>query len=268
MSTAPSPPAVAPAWRGDLKVATVLAVSGAIAAALLFPYLLQLMPERFARLPVPLWIVVAAQSLQALVLLGLLSFAGLRMGRRVGLGAPLLDAWLNGRPHAQLALHAVQAALLGVAAAAAVLALARLLDPMLPAPLHPPAHPPAGHAAFNGLLASFYGGIVEELQLRLFLMTLLIWLVAWLRKSRPGAATYVAALALAALVFGIGHLPAAAQVWGLDGWVVARTVALNTLAGVVFGWLYWKRGLEIAMVSHFCADLVLHAASPLMAGAT
>ena len=26
----------------------------------------------------------------------------------------------------------------------------------------------------------------------------------------------------------------------------------------VFGWLYWKRGLEAAMISHFSADIVTH----------
>jgi membrane protease YdiL (CAAX protease family) len=33
---------------------------------------------------------------------------------------------------------------------------------------------------------------------------------------------------------------------------------LNGLAGVAFGWLYWKRGLESAIVAHFSADIILH----------
>ena len=78
----------APAWKSDLKVAGVLAVAGALATAALFPYLLQLMPDTFAKLPVPLWVVVIAQSMQAAVLLGGVSLLGLRMGHRVGLGAP------------------------------------------------------------------------------------------------------------------------------------------------------------------------------------
>ena len=35
-------------------------------------------------------------------------------------------------------------------------------------------------------------------------------------------------------------------------------VVLNSLAGIAFGWLYWRRGLEAAMIAHFAADLVLH----------
>jgi hypothetical protein len=38
------------------------------------------------------------------------------------------------------------------------------------------------------------------------------------------------------------------------------------LAGTVFGALFWKLGLEHAMVAHFCADLMLHAALPALSG--
>ena len=40
--------------------------------------------------------------------------------------------------------------------------------------------------------------------------------------------------------------------------VIARTVVLNGLLGIIFGWLYWRHGLEAAMISHFSADIVLH----------
>ena len=59
-------------------------------------------------------------------------------------------------------------------------------------------------------------------------------------------------------------LGARAKLWGLDTVVVLRTLLLNGIAGVVFGWLYWKRGLEMAMLSHFSADIVLHVIAPLL----
>jgi hypothetical protein len=40
--------------------------------------------------------------------------------------------------------------------------------------------------------------------------------------------------------------------------VIVRTIVLNALLGIPFGWLYWRWGLEYAMLAHFCADLVLH----------
>ena len=50
---------------------------------------------------------------------------------------------------------------------------------------------------------------------------------------------------------------------GLTTIVVVRTVLLNSIAGVLFGWLYWRRGLLAAMVSHFSADIVLHVVAGL-----
>lgn len=266
-----SPPAPAykaipiPPLMGDVRIAAGLGVVSALAVVALVPYLMQVMPGRFADLPVPVSVLVAAQALQVFVLMGLLSLAGLRMGHRVGLGAPLLQHWFNGMPAPRKgSLRPLNAVTAGVLAGAAILALAALIDPSLPPMINPPAQAEAGQSAINGFLASFYGGIVEELQLRLFLMTLVVWLVAKLRKAAPGPATYWGAILFAALLFGAGHLPAAHQIWGLDTVVIIRTVLLNSVAAVVFGWLYWKRGLEMAIVAHFSLDIVLHVLAPLL----
>jgi membrane protease YdiL (CAAX protease family) len=42
---------------------------------------------------------------------------------------------------------------------------------------------------------------------------------------------------------------------------VARTVLLNAVVGVLFGWLYWRRSLEAAMVAHAAFHLPLVALS-------
>ena len=98
-----------------------------------------------------------------------------------------------------------------------------------------------GRSALYGLLASFYGGVVEEVQLRLFLMTLIAWSATWLVRRQAGFDGTLspriawAAILVAALAFAAGHLPAAAAIWGLDTGVALRTVLLNGLGGVVFG---------------------------------
>ena len=58
----------------------------------------------------------------------------------------------------------------------------------MPPMLNPPAAASAGTSVLNGFLASFYGGIAEELQLRLFLVTLVVWIVARLRRAPAPAA--------------------------------------------------------------------------------
>ena len=44
---------------------------------------------------------------------------------------------------------------------------------------------------------------------------------------------------------------------------IGRIILLNALVGLPFGWLFWKYGLEHAMVAHFSADLVLHVGAQL-----
>ena len=118
-------PVAAPPWRIDLKIAGVLALAAALATAGLFPYLLQLMPEKFARIPLPLPLLVTVQSLQAFVLLGALSLLGLRMGHRLGLGAPLLRRWLGGGQGRAQRPAPLQAILLGGGSGAVVLLCAQ-----------------------------------------------------------------------------------------------------------------------------------------------
>ena len=38
--------------------------------------------------------------------------------------------------------------------------------------------------------------------------------------------------------------------------MLAFVVGGNTLAGLVFGWLFWRHGLEAAMVAHALAHVV------------
>jgi Type II CAAX prenyl endopeptidase Rce1-like len=116
-----------------------------------------------------------------------------------------------------------------------------------------------------GLLASLYGGLDEEILLRLGLMTLLVWVGARLTTARrPPDAVYWTGNVLAAILFGLGQLPATAALVPLTPLVVARALALNGIAGIVFGWLYWRHGLLAAIVAHFAADLILHVIAPML----
>lgn len=254
-----------PPLREDLKLAAWFGLAAALAALALFPYLQLTMPDAFAKaqaqLHVPLAALLALQSVQAFAVLALLSFIGLRLGHSVGLGAPWLSALLAGRPRA--AQPWLLAIACGVAAAVAVLLLDPLFAPYMPKPVHAAPGASAQVHAFAGFLASFYGGIVEELELRLFFVTLIAWLLYLVSGRQRHSWQALTAVVVAAIAFGAGHLPAAAQVWPLDAVVVVRTVLLNAIAGLVFGWFYVRNGLESAMLSHFCADLVLHVAAPL-----
>jgi membrane protease YdiL (CAAX protease family) len=41
---------------------------------------------------------------------------------------------------------------------------------------------------------------------------------------------------------------------------------LNGIGGLLYGWLYWRQGLTLAMVAHGGTDLVLHVLAPMVVG--
>lgn len=106
------------------------------------------------------------------------------------------------------------------------------------------------------ILASLYGGINEEVLLRLFFLTLIYLLLSKFWKNRT-VLLWVATVT-AALVFGLGHLPTAAQLTTLNSLEVARILLLNGIPGIIFGWLYWSKSFYTAGFAHFVADIWIH----------
>jgi membrane protease YdiL (CAAX protease family) len=99
-------------------------------------------------------------------------------------------------------------------------------------------------------LGVLYGGITEELMMRWGLMALVAWFLQRLLRGRRPAWIFIVAIFVAATVFALGHLPALAQQIEVPAPIAARTVALNLLPGLLFGALFWRRGLEAAMLAH------------------
>jgi Type II CAAX prenyl endopeptidase Rce1-like len=234
----------------------ILVIAGAIAAVLAIPYMFALLPPPSdVPLPPPIFLVVNAligNVSQMAIAVGI----GLLAARAVGLRAPVTEA-LATRGDVRQALRqidALRAVLFGVGASVFVIVLSVTVFAAVTASLVPAARAPG---RVFGFLASFEGGITEEILLRLFVMSVIAWLLSLVWRDRPPAMFWTANIA-SALLFGIGHLPATAALIPLTPIVVARAIVLNGLLGLVAGWLYWRRGLESAMVAHFSADIVLH----------
>jgi len=250
-------------WRVFL-ILWAAGVGGVIAV---LPYTLTLQApllEEMPPLPIPLAALIVIQVVQNAVLVAIAVGLGLLLAGRIGLGAPLLEACLAGEAVSRrLRALLAPSVLAGVAAGVIIIVLELLaFAPLLPPVLSIVEQPPA----WQGFLASFYGGITEELLMRLFLMSLLAWLVglAWREASgRPATGAFWMANLAAAILFGLGHLPATAALVPLTGLLVTRAIVLNGIAGVIFGYLYWTRGLEAAMLAHFSADIVLHVLASL-----
>lgn len=114
----------------------------------------------------------------------------------------------------------------------------------------------------NWLASVFYGGIIEEVLLRLFLMSLvafLIWKLFFRKcsKNEIPQGVFVAANVLCALLFAAGHLPATITMFGtLTPLVLLRCFLLNGGLGLVFGWLYRRYGIQYAMIGHAGAHII------------
>ena len=98
-----------------------------------------------------------------------------------------------------------------------------------------------------------YGGVIEELMLRLFMMSLIAFLlhkIFWRKREQTPVAALVLANVLSALLFAVGHLPATAILLGLSPMILLRCFLLNGGIGLLFGWLYRRYGLRYAMLAH------------------
>lgn len=105
-----------------------------------------------------------------------------------------------------------------------------------------------------------YGGVIEEVMLRLFLMSglaLMGWRLFFRRAERVPDKVLIIANILSALAFAAGHLPATSMTFGqLTPLLVLRCFLMNGAGGLLFGRFYRKYGIQYAMLAHMLFHLV------------
>ncbi len=241
------------------KLFLILLIVSVIASLLALPYALAL--SGLAAVFTPF--VLIAQLIQTFILFTIAIIIGLYLAKRVGFGLPVLEGWLEGKE-----VGSYLKSILGISISMGVLAgLLIVLVSFLFTPLSSVfQNAEVSVPIWKGFLASFYGGIGEEILFRLFLMTLIVWIFFKIKKTAEGKPTNIGvwlAIIITAVLFGIGHLPITSAITAITPLVVARAVILNGIGAIIFGWLYWRKGLESAMIAHFSADIVLHVIFPL-----
>jgi hypothetical protein len=242
----------------------ILCGAALFGVACVTPYTMELTHDAFKkaqeRMHRPTWVIVLLQSAQSFVLMVVATGLGLLIAHHIGLGAPLLEGLLAGKAvTAQAQAIIVPALIFGIVPAVILLLLEiTVFWPRLPETLRTSVPIPA---LWKRCLACFYGGLDEELLCRLFLLSLLAWLIGlvWhMPGGRPTLGALWLANILAAVIFGLGHLPATAALAKLTPLLIVRAIVLNGIVGIAFGYLFWQYGLEAAMLAHFTADIVLH----------
>ena len=186
--------------------------------------------------------------------------AGVFLANRVGLHSPAAEAGARGeRFFEKLKPQIISGVLAGLAAGVAIVLIWVVAKPFLPPEFISKAED------FNRLIPHavrlLYGGFTEELLLRWGVMSFLVWATWRLLQTgsgKPRAVYFVAAIFVSAFLFGLGHLPiASALAGGLTLPIVIFVVTGNSIFGVVAGFLYWRKGLEAAIIAHMSAHLVL-----------
>ena len=192
--------------------------------------------------------------------------AGLLLARSSGLPVSAIEAWARGANSLSRLPYIIgQPLLVGAGLGAAMLlAIRYLFVPVLP-PLQARFTAEAATAVWKRVVIAFDSGVLEELVFRLFMLSLLAWLLGKVWHNADGLPTRGGLWlvnALIAMGFGLSHLPNWASRTPLTPPVVATVVLLNGIGGLIFGWLYFAQGLEAAMLAHFAADVALHVAGP------
>lgn len=104
-----------------------------------------------------------------------------------------------------------------------------------------------------GLVATLSSALVDEVLLRLFLVSAVAWLL--LRELRLDAAKAAfAAVLVAAVAQGLLYLPGVLQAGFPNTAMAAGFLATTAVVpALAFGWLFWKRGFGTAIVAHATA---------------
>ncbi|GJM05819.1 MAG: abortive infection protein [marine bacterium B5-7] len=172
---------------------------------------------------------------------------------RSGLSLPVFEAVLKKQP-LQGGIRLLNAGVTyGILAGLLLLTTSQFFEPLLPQEFLE-----LGAKLQPTLAARFlYGGITEEILMRFGLMTFLVFLLSKISRTLTSTIYWIA-IAIAALLFAVGHFPIAYSVVDSPSSTLLIYILIgNTIGGLIFGWLYWKRGLEAAFLGHIFAHIVM-----------
>ncbi|WMJ73913.1 CPBP family intramembrane glutamic endopeptidase [Cytophagaceae bacterium ABcell3] len=182
------------------------------------------------------------------------TFIGVKFSPKVNLEVPTLEKALEGGSWKNSLIGQVKSGFWGgVIGGVLIVLMYALFRPLLPV-----NYLEIEEVSQPSVIARFlYGGITEEIMMRYGVMTLVIWIISKFTKNLSQGVYWVGIL-IAAVLFGAGHLPMLSQLVSEPTPVLVNFIIFaNAAGGVVFGWLYWKKGLEAAIIAHMFAHVVL-----------
>lgn len=244
------------------KIFFILLILSLFSVICVFPYVLTIQGDVIKKIGQPIGILFVAQFIQCLILFSITIFFGLLFTKKIHFQLPLIETILQKGNYNKILKNILRKSIILGIVTAVIIYATDILFTMLGAGITTHQNPAP---IWQKLLAAFYGGITEEILMRLFLMTFFIWIGMKLFKYKhPTQSGIWISIIIAAIIFGLGHLPITASITKIDALVISRAVVLNGIGGIIFGWLFWKKGLESAMIAHFTADIFLLTLLPLV----
>ena len=113
---------------------------------------------------------------------------------------------------------------------------------------------PTIYKIIGGLLV---GGIIEEVMMRLFLMSLIVFIISKIiKKKEIPTVVFIIANVITALLFAAAHLPSTRTMTTLTPVIIIRCFLINGGLGLAFGYLYRKYNIRYAIASHGLIHLI------------
>lgn len=113
--------------------------------------------------------------------------------------------------------------------------------------------------SFNFIMSGItYGGVVEEILMRLFLMSLVSLIIykIFYKNKKINDKIYIISNIVISIIFALGHLPNTAMMMDLSFLVILRCMLLNGIFGLIFGYVYRKYGIIYSIITHSLTHVV------------
>ncbi|MEE9378711.1 MAG: CPBP family intramembrane glutamic endopeptidase [Candidatus Lokiarchaeia archaeon] len=242
----------------DFKIALVLFVLGFIGVlSLLKSDLLGVLPkesldialQQFSETQLKLLTLLSPTILLVLsIIIGVFTF------KRVDLSVPTIENYIKKKPWKLVLKKQIKFGVIyGIISGGLIVLLSFIFLPFLP-------------EKFIELQEKFklsiitrflYGGITEEILVRFGALSFIAW-ISYKIIGKKIDTIYWIAILLTSIIFGLGHFPIVFNMIENPPTLLLIYILLgNGVGGVLFGWLYWKKGLESAIIAHITTHLII-----------
>jgi len=240
------------------RPSVLLFFAGFIGVLSMLPLIPQLLALQTEPAPLPVPVIQLIGAVQSSLMLAALVWLGSKCARKVGLKAPMFEAFCQQQPLYPIFQMQWFAALIGgIVGGIGLLGFFAYMQPSLPSDfLRAAAN--LNPAWYTKLL---YGGVTEEVLLRWGVMSCIAWLVWRVTQGGKGQLRplhVLIAVCFSALLFGVGHLPVAMSLsHELTVPLLTYIILGNAAFGFIAGYLFWRYGLECAIMAHMIAHITM-----------